>query len=166
MWNAKLDESQAGIKTAGRYINNLRYADDTTVRAFLMKIKEESGKDSLKHNTQNMQIMTSGSSTLWQIEGKKWKQWQIHWVSDSSHKIKRCLLLGWKVRQCIKKQRDSFVNKGAYSQSYGFSSSYVRMWELDHKEGLVSKNWCFQAMVLEETLEESFWQQGDQTSQS
>ena len=76
MWNAKLDESQAGIKTAGRYINNLRYADDTTVIAFLMKIKE-SEKDSLKHNTQNMPIMTSGTSTLWQIEGKKWKQWQI-----------------------------------------------------------------------------------------
>ena len=56
-------------------------------------------------------------------------------------------------RQCIKKQRHYFANKGPYSQSYGFSNSHVWMWELDHKEGWVLKNWCFQTVVLEKTLE-------------
>ena len=55
--------------------------------------------------------------------------------------------------QCIKKQRHHFANKGTYSQSYGFSSSHVQMWEVDHKEGWVLKNWCFQSVVLEKTLE-------------
>ena len=58
-----------------------------------------------------------------------------------------------KPRQCIKKQRHYFADKGPYSQSYGFSSSHVWMWELDHKEGWVLKNWCFQTAVLEKTLE-------------
>ena len=55
--------------------------------------------------------------------------------------------------QCIKKQRHHFADKGPYSQSYGFSSSHVWMWELDHKEGGVLKNWCFSTVVLEKTLE-------------
>jgi len=67
------------------------------------------------------------------------------------------LLLGKKIydkpRQNIKKQRHYFANKGPYSQSYGFPSSHVWMWELDHKEGWVSKNWCFWTVVLEKTLE-------------
>ena len=58
-----------------------------------------------------------------------------------------------KSRQCIKKQRHYFANKGPYSQSYDFSNSHVWMWELDHKEGWVPKNWCFQILVLEKTLE-------------
>ena len=58
-----------------------------------------------------------------------------------------------KPRQCIKKQRHHFANKGPSSQSYGFSSCHVRMWELDHKEGWVWKNWCFRILVLEKTLE-------------
>ena len=58
-----------------------------------------------------------------------------------------------KPRQCIKKQRLHFANKSLYSQNYGFSTSHVRMWELDHKEGWVLKNWCFQSVVLEKTLE-------------
>ena len=58
-----------------------------------------------------------------------------------------------KPRQCIKKQRHYFANKGVYIQSYGFSSSHVWIWELDHKEGWVLKNWCFQTVVLEKTLE-------------
>ena len=58
-----------------------------------------------------------------------------------------------KPRQCIKKQRHQFADKGPYSQSYGFSSSHVRMWELDHEEGCVMKNWCFWTVVLEKTLE-------------
>ena len=58
-----------------------------------------------------------------------------------------------KPRQHIKKQRLYFANKGQYSQSYGFSSGHVRMWELDHKEGWTLKNWCFWTVVLEKTLE-------------
>ena len=58
-----------------------------------------------------------------------------------------------KPRQCIKKQRHHFANKGLYSQSYDFSSSHIWMWELDHKEGSSPKNWCFWTVVLEKTLE-------------
>ena len=77
MWNAGLDEAQAGIKIAGRNINNLRYADDTTLMAkseelksFLMKLKEESEKVRLKLNIQKTKIMTSGPITSWQIDGE------------------------------------------------------------------------------------------------
>ena len=83
MQNAKLDEAQTGIKIAGRNINNLRYADDTTLMAeteeelksLLMKVKEESEKAALKLNIQKTKIMASGPITSWQIDGKKWKQW-------------------------------------------------------------------------------------------
>ena len=76
---------------------------------------------------------------------------------DCSHEIKKTLA-PWKKsydqpRQCIKKQRCYFTNKGLYGQSYGFSNSHVWMWELDHKEGWVLKNWCLQTVVLEKTLE-------------
>ena len=79
MRNAKLEEAQAGIKTAGRNINNHRYADDTTLMAeskeelesFLMKVKEESEKAGLKLNIQKMEIMTSGPITSWHIDGEK-----------------------------------------------------------------------------------------------
>ena len=78
MWNAGLEEAQAGIKIAGRNINNLRYADDTTVMAeseeelksLLMKVKEESEKVGLKLNIQKTKIMTSGPITSWQIDGE------------------------------------------------------------------------------------------------
>ena len=78
MWSAGLDEAQVGIKTARRNINNLRYADDTTLMAeseeelegLLMKVKEESEKASLKLSIQKMKIMASGPNTLWQIDGE------------------------------------------------------------------------------------------------
>ena len=70
-----------------------------------------------------------------------------------------------KPKQHIKKQQQHFTSKGPYSQSYGFSSSCVQMWELDHKEGWALKNWWFQTVVLEDSWE-SLGQQGDQTSQS
>ena len=83
MWNAGLAEAQAGIKNDGRNINNLRYADDTTLvaeseelKSLLMKVKEESEKVGLKLNIQKTKIMTSSPITSWQIEGKEWKQWQ------------------------------------------------------------------------------------------
>ena len=82
MKNAGLDEAQAGIKIAGRNINNLRYADDITfmaenedeLKSLLMKVKEESEKVSSKLNIQRNRIMASGPITLWQIDGKQWKQ--------------------------------------------------------------------------------------------
>ena len=82
MRNTGLEEAQAGIKIVGRYINNLRYADGTTLMAeskedlnsLLMKVKEESEKVGLKLNIQKTKIMTSGPITSWQTDGKQWKQ--------------------------------------------------------------------------------------------
>ena len=84
MRNAGLEEAQAGIKIAGRNINNLRYADDTTLmeeseeelKSLLMKVKEESEKVGLKLNIQKMKIMASGPISSWEIDGKQWKQCQ------------------------------------------------------------------------------------------
>ena len=82
MRNAGLDEAQAGIKIAGRNINNLRYANDTTLMAeseelksLLMKVKEETEKVGLKLNIQKTKIIASSPITSWQIDGKQWKQW-------------------------------------------------------------------------------------------
>ena len=82
MRNAGLEETQAGIKISGRNINNLRYADDTTlmaesegeIKSLLMKVKEDSGKAGLKLNIQKSKIMASGPITSWQIDGKQWEQ--------------------------------------------------------------------------------------------
>ena len=87
MRNAGRDEAQAGIKIAGRNINNLRYADDITLmveseeelKNLLMKVKEESEKVGLKLNTQKTESMASGSITSWQIDGKQWKQRLYFW---------------------------------------------------------------------------------------
>ena len=84
MWNAGLDAAQAGIKIARRNVNNLRYADDTTLMAeseeelksLLMKVNEENEKAGLKINIQKTKIMASSPITSWQIDGEKWKQWQ------------------------------------------------------------------------------------------
>ena len=111
--NTGLDEAQAGIKIAGRNINNLRYADGTTLMAeseeelksLLMKVKEESEKVGFKLNIQKTEIMASGPITSWQIDGETMKTLRdfIFWVSkitadgDYSHEIKRHLLLGRKV---------------------------------------------------------------------
>ena len=125
MWNAGLEEAQAGIKIAQRNINNLRYADDTTFMAeseeepkiLLMKVKEESEKIGLKLNIQKTKVMASGPSTSWQIDGET-----IETVSDfiflgskitadgdCSHEIKKHLLLGRKAMtnlDSILKSRD------------------------------------------------------------
>ena len=113
MRNARLDESQAGIKIARRNINNLRYADDSTLMAerkeelksFLMKVKGESKKAGLKLSIQKRNIMTSVPIISWQIDGKKWRVTDfIFFVSkitvdgDCSHEIKRYLLLGRKAK--------------------------------------------------------------------
>ena len=111
MSNAGLEEAQSGIKIAGRNINNLRYADDTTLMAeeerksLLMKVKEESEKVGLKLNIQKTKIMASGPITSWQIDWETVKTvadfiflgFKITADGDCSHEIKRRLLLGWKV---------------------------------------------------------------------
>ena len=142
MRNVGLDKAQAGIKIAGRNINNLRYVDDTTLMAqseeklksLLMKMKEESEKIGLKFNIQKTKIMTSASITSWQIDGETVADFSF-WGSkitadgDCSHEIKRCLLLGRKVMtnlDSILKSRD-IINKGLSSQGYGFSSVSVWM---------------------------------------
>ena len=112
MRNARLDEAQTGIKIAGRNINNLSYADDTTLMAeneeelkgLLTKVNEESEKDGLKLNIQKTKIMTSSHITSWQIDGETMETVtdfiflgsQITVDGDCSHEIKRCLLLGRK----------------------------------------------------------------------
>ena len=147
MRNTGLDEAQARIKIAGRNINNLRYADDTTlmaeseeeIKSLLMKVKEKSEKVGLKLNIQKMKIMASGPITSWEIDGER-----VETVADfilggskitadgyCSHEIKRCLLLGRQATtnldSVIKRQRRYFSNKGPSSQSYGFSSSHLWM---------------------------------------
>ena len=144
MQNARLDEAQAEIKIAGRNINNLRHADDTTLMAdseeelnsLLMKVKEESEKFGLKLNIQEIKIMTSGPITSWQINGETLETdfiflgFKVTVDGDCSHKIKT--LTPWKEsydqpRQHIKHQRHYFANKGPSSQGYGFSSGHVWM---------------------------------------
>ena len=125
MTNAGLDEAQAGIKIAQRNINNLRYADDTTLMAeseeelksLLMKVKEESEKIGLKLNIQKIKILASGPITSWQIDGETVETVadflflgsKITADGDCSHEIKRCLFLGRKVMtklDSILKNRD------------------------------------------------------------
>ena len=146
MQNARLDEAQAGIKISGRNINNLRYADDTSLMAesdkelksLLMKVKVESEKVGLKLNIQKMKIMASDPITSWEIDGETVETVsdfifggsKITPDADCTHEIKRRLLLGRKVMtnlDIILKQRHYFVNKGPSSQSYGFTSSHVWM---------------------------------------
>ena len=142
MRKAGLDEAQAGIKVAGRNINNLSYADDTTLMAeseeelksLLMKVKKESEKVGLKLNIQKTKIMASGPIISQQKDGETVVDFiflgsKITADGDFSHEIK---LTPWKEtcdqpRQHIKKQRHYFVNVSPSSQGYGFSYSHVWM---------------------------------------
>ena len=181
MWNAGLEE--AGIKIAGRNINNLRYADDTILMeeneeeldSLLMKVKQERETAGLKLNIQKMRIMASSLITSWQIDGETVETVRdfiflgskITANGECSHEIKRCLLLGRKAMTNLESKVQTLLcQQGLSSQSYGFSSSHVWMWELDHKESWMLKSWCFWTVVLEKTLVESLELQGGQTSQS
>ena len=130
MRNTGLEEAQAGIKIAGRNINNLRYTGNTTLMAesgeelksLLMKVKEESEKAGLKLNIQKTKIMASGPITSWEIVGETVADFifldsKITADGDRSHEIKRCLLLGRKV----------MTNLDSILKSYVFSSSHVWM---------------------------------------
>ena len=141
-----MQKAQTRIKISRRNINNLSYADDTTLMAeskklksFLVKVKEESEKIGLKLNIQKTKIMASGPITLWQIDGETVETVTVFILGgskittdgDCSHEIQKALT-PWKKscdqpRQDIKKQRHYFANKGPSSQSYGFSSSHVWM---------------------------------------
>ena len=111
MRNAGLEETQAGIKVAGRNINNLRYADDTTLMAeseeeqksLLMKVKEDSEKVGWKLNIQKTKIMASSPVTSWQIEGKQWKQCQtLFWGAPKS----------WQMVIAARKLKDAYSLEG------------------------------------------------------
>ena len=170
MRNAGLDEAWARIKISGRNINNLRYADDTTLKAeteeelksLLIKVKEESEKAGLKLSIQKMKIMASGPITSWEIDGETVSDFiflgsKITTDGDCSHEIKRRLLLGRKVMtnlDSILKSRDIALStkvclvKGMVFPvvMYGCES-----WTI--KESWAPKNWCFWTVVLGKTLE-------------
>ena len=184
MGSVGLDEAQTEIKIAGRNINNLRYADDTTLMAvelksLLMKVKEESEKASLELNIPKTKIMISSPITSWQIDGETMKTVtdliflgsKITSDSDCSHEIKRCLLLGRKAITnlgSVLKTRDiTFLIKFHIVKDMVFPVVMYgcKMWELDHNEGWEPNNWCFWTVVLEKTRE-FLGLQRDQTSQS
>ena len=176
MWNAKLDELQTEIKISRRDSNDLRYADDTALmeeneeelKSLLMRVKKESGRSGLKFSIEKTKIMASCPITSWQIDRGKMET-VTHFIflgskitadGDCSHKIKRRLLLGrWTMTNLdsvLKSRYITLLRKVCwqrYSQSYGFASSHVWMWELDHKEGWAPKNLCFWTVGLEKTLE-------------
>ena len=145
MRNARLNEVQAGIKTAGRNINYLKYTNDTTLMAkskeqksLLMKVKEESEEVGLKLNIQKMKIMASSPITSWQTDGETTETMtdfilggsKITADRDCSHEIKRHLLLGRKAMtnlDSIFKSRDITLPTIPSSQGYGFSIGHVWM---------------------------------------
>ena len=150
MRNAGLKEAQTGIKIARRNINNLRYADDTTLMAeseeelksCLMKVKEQSEKVGLKLNIHKTKIMASGPIIYGKQMGKQWKQWKqwltlFFWAPKSlqmviaAMKLNNAYSLEGKVMTSLdwmlKKQRHYFANKGLSTQGYGFSSGRVWM---------------------------------------
>ena len=146
MRNAGLEEAQVGIKTAGRNINNLRYANDTTLmteskeelKSFLMKVKGESEKVGLKFSIQNTKIMASCPIPSWQIDGEAMETVRDFILGgskmsadgDCSREIKRHLLFRRKAMtnlDSILKSRHYFADKGLSSQRDGFSRSHVQM---------------------------------------
>ena len=179
MWNARLDEAQAGIKTAGRNINNLRYADDTTIMAeneeelksLLMKVKEESKKSGLKLNIQKTKIIASCPITSSQIDRETMETMrdfilggsQITADDDCSHEIKWCFLLGGKAMtnlDSILKAETLLCQQSPSNQRYGFSR--------DVRVGLWRKLSTKEFMLLNFGIGEDSWEslglQGDPTS--
>ena len=152
MWNARLDESQAGIKIAQRNINNLRYVDDTTLMAeseeelksLLMSVKQESKKAGLKLSIQKSKIMASSPLTSWQIDGEKvdtvtdfiFLGSKITTDHDCSYKIKRCQLLGRKAitnLDSVLKNRDITLPTKVHIVKAIFFESHIQMWDLNEK---------------------------------
>ena len=171
MRNAGLDQAQAGIKIAGRNINNLRYADDTTLMAennelkrFLMEVKEESEKVGIKLNIQKTKIMASGPITSWQIDGETMEivtdfifgGSKITADGDCSHEIKRCLLLGRKAMtnlDSILKSRDITLPTKVHPVKtmvfpvviYGCESWTIK--KAEHQRIDASELWCWRRLL-------------------
>ena len=171
MRNVGLDEAQAGIKIAGRNINNLRYADDTTLMAeseeelksLLKKVKVESEKVGLKLNVQKMKIMASGPITSWEIDGETVETVtdfillgsKITADGDCSHEIKRCLLLGRKVMtnlDSILKSREMtlstkvcLVKAMVFPVTYGCESWTVK--KAEHQRIDAFELWCWRRLL-------------------
>ena len=170
MWNARLDEAQAGIKNAGRNINNLRYADDITLMAeseeelksLMMKVKEESEKAGLKHNIKKTKIMASGLITSWQIDGET-----VETVTDFiflGSKSLQMLTVAMKLKavcsfeertklNSILKSRDITWPTKLHLVKAVFSSSHVWTWALDHIKKAESwrtdafEMWCWRRLL-------------------
>ena len=185
MWNAGLDEAQAGIKIAGRNINNPRYAVDTTLMAeseeelksLLMKVKEESEKVGLKLNIQKTKIMASGHMTSWQIDGETVETVtdfiflgsKITADGDCSHEIKRHLLLGRKAMtnldKILKNRIITLPTKVSLVKAMVFPVVLYgcESWTIKKAErGSIDNLYC----GVGEDACESLGLQGDQTSQS
>jgi len=172
MRNAGLEEAQAGIKIAGRNINNLRYAEDTTfmaeseekLKSLLMKVKEESEKVGLKLNIQKTKIMASGPMASWQVDGETvetvadfiFLDSKITADCDFSHEIERCLLLGRKVMtnlDNILKSRDiTLPTKARLGKAvvfpvvmYGYESWNVK--KAEHRRIDASELWCWRKLL-------------------
>ena len=185
MRNAGLEEAQAGIKIAGKNINNLRYADDTTLlaeseeelKSLLMKVKEESKKAGLKLNIQKTKIMASSPITSWQIDGKT-----VETVRDfiflgskitadggCSHEIKRRLLLGRKAMtnldRMLKSRDITLPTKVCLVKAMVFSVVMYR-WEIDYKKKLSAKELMLLNCGVREDSWESLGLQEDPTSPS
>ena len=167
MQNARLDKAQAGIKIAGRNVNNLRYTDDTILMAeseeelksLLMKVKEESEKVGLKLNIQKTKIMTSGLITSWQVDEETMETVRdfiflgsrITTDGDCSHEMKRRLLHGRKAMtnldSILKSRGITLLTNVCLVKAMVFSTNHVWMWELGYKESWAPKNdafelWC------------------------
>ena len=157
-WNQYYQEKYQQPQICRWYHSNGRKWRES--KSFLMRVKEESEKAGLKLHIQKTKITASSPITSWQIEYEKAAAvtdflslgFRITADTDCSLEIQRHLLLGRKDMTHpgnIRKQwRHHFANKDSYSQSCGFSSSHVWMWELDHKEGWALKKWCFWTLVL------------------
>ena len=172
MRNAGLDETQAGIRIAGRNINNLRYADDTTfmaeskeeLKSLLMKVKEESDKVGLNLNIQKTEIMASVPITSWQMDGKQWKQREtLFWGAPKSlqmvtaaNEVKRRLLLGRKVMtnlDSILKSRDITLPTKVHLVKamvfpvvmYGCESLTVK--KAEHRRIDAFELWCWKRLL-------------------
>ena len=172
MRNTRLDEAQAGIKIAGRNINNLRYTDDTILiaeskeelKSLLMKVKEESEKVGLKLNIQKTKVMASSPITSWQIEGETMRTLtdlilgcsKITADSDCSHEIKRCLLLGRKVMtnlDSILRSRDITLPRKVHLVKamvfpvvmYGWESWPIK--KAEHQKIDAFELWCWRRLL-------------------
>ena len=152
-WDTIAFSGQLILNMIGTFTLVYSWAKSSNTKPILMKVKEESEKVGLKLNIQKSKIMASGPITSQQIYGEIMETVRdfifggskITADGDCSHEIKRCLLLGRKVMtnlDSILKSRDITLPTKV-SQSYGFSSSHVWIWELDYKESWAPKNWCF-----------------------